>query len=132
MPSCMPRGPQNDEPAKGGHIDEPTYGIRGHRRTGTLYRSGCWPSGCAPAGRRAPPPPGMHMGGPGPWGPGKVEERLTKLHEALNLSPDQAAAWEAFATQAKERAAQARADRPDPQTWAKRPAPDRSTRLRPR
>ena len=73
----------------------------------------------------APPPPGMHMGGPGPWGPGKVEERLAKLHEALKLSPDQAAAWETFATQAKERAAQARADRPDPQTWAKLSAPDR-------
>jgi Spy/CpxP family protein refolding chaperone len=72
-----------------------------------------------------PPPPGMHMGGPGPWGPGKVEERLTKLHDELKLSPDQAAAWETFATQAKERAAQARADRPDPETWAKLSAPER-------
>jgi hypothetical protein len=29
-----------------------------------------------------PPPPGMHMGGPGPWGPGKIEERLTGARRA--------------------------------------------------
>ena len=72
-----------------------------------------------------PPPPGMHMGGRGLWGPGKVEERLAKLHDALNLSPDQTAAWETFAAQAKERAAQFRAGRPDPEPWAKLSAPDR-------
>ena len=72
-----------------------------------------------------PPPPGMHMGGPGPWGPGKVEERLTKLHDALNLSPDQTAAWDTFAAQAKERATQIKAGRPDPEEWAKLSAPDR-------
>ena len=79
-----------------------------------------------------PPPPGMHMGDSGPWGPGKVEERLTKLHEALNLSPDQAAAWEAFATQAKEHAAQARADRPDRRSGRSCRRRTGSTRLRPR
>ena len=78
-----------------------------------------------PPGGDAPPPPGMHMGGPGPWGAGMVEERLTKLHDALNLSPDQTAAWDTFAAQAKERATQIKAGRPDPEEWAKLSAPDR-------
>ena len=76
-----------------------------------------------------PPPPGLHWGGPGPWGPERVEERLTKLHDALDLTPEQAAAWDTFAAHAKARAAQFVADRPDPEEWANLSAPDRLDKI---
>ena len=80
-----------------------------------------------------PPGPGDFDGGPGgSWGEKRgqfIEERLTKLHEALKLTPAQEADWKAFTDKARASRAGKKEARPDFAALKQLTAPERLEKL---